>query len=529
VIRFNNKNKMSTISDPNGSIPDMGEDVSRGSSVSTNFVNEYEEILKYAIVAPKVQVQEDAYNVKELNLDIQQTESSESDLSHLSSVHSNSKVTENVLLKMNRQTSNMNIETKQLHFDAQRNNAMDTLLDFTGVTPSRGDHQPAHVTDSNKSTPESIHGSPSAVDKDLIRMDGLMDDWLLQVKRNVLSEMADMKMRHFQNEENSIRDLKAKHNSEMLRLNHDIESLKELLYSFEQSVKQKDEVITNLTQVLNKQKEKSDKIRLFSMWRLKHNDEQRQGFATKMAEKYYNKTLCAKVWVGWRSVVENKWKQRVEKACQIKSQEICLQLTQDYEERIQALQRELNTTRGEVAHMHTERDHYEENMKKAFMRGVCALNMEAMSMFKEGKPNEGSCGTERVHPSCIPPNEYHSQNTLNADALNTFPNGNEQNKMGANKHVTFSSTNNISNRPPSSNSNNRLPNNRKNVNVKMTGKRELSRKEQHSGTAGKQSTISSIKVERHLPIDKLASKPSTLKQKNEINKLSYQNKVKIVD
>ena len=32
--------------------------------------------------------------------------------------------------------------------------------------------------------------------------------------------------------------------------------------------------------------------------------------------------------------------------------------------------------------LHAERDLYEENMKKAFMRGVCALNMEAMSMFK---------------------------------------------------------------------------------------------------------------------------------------------------
>ena len=32
--------------------------------------------------------------------------------------------------------------------------------------------------------------------------------------------------------------------------------------------------------------------------------------------------------------------------------------------------------------LHAERDLYEENMKKAFMRGVCALNMEAMTMFK---------------------------------------------------------------------------------------------------------------------------------------------------
>ena len=39
------------------------------------------------------------------------------------------------------------------------------------------------------------------------------------------------------------------------------------------------------------------------------------------------------------------------------------------------LQRELGTARSEVATLHTDRDSYEENMKKAFMRGVCALNM----------------------------------------------------------------------------------------------------------------------------------------------------------
>ena len=45
--------------------------------------------------------------------------------------------------------------------------------------------------------------------------------------------------------------------------------------------------------------------------------------------------------------------------------------------------------------MHTERDCYEDNMKKAFMRGVCALNMEAMSMFKE---NQEETEDHRVEP-----------------------------------------------------------------------------------------------------------------------------------
>ena len=41
--------------------------------------------------------------------------------------------------------------------------------------------------------------------------------------------------------------------------------------------------------------------------------------------------------------------------------------------------------RTEIARLHAEKERYEETMKKAFMRGVCALNLEAMSMFREGE------------------------------------------------------------------------------------------------------------------------------------------------
>ena len=45
----------------------------------------------------------------------------------------------------------------------------------------------------------------------------------------------------------------------------------------------------------------------------------------------------------------------------------------------------LEAARTEVSRLHEERDRYEETMKKAFMRGVCALNMEAMNMFHEAE------------------------------------------------------------------------------------------------------------------------------------------------
>ena len=42
--------------------------ISRGSSVSSDFINEYEEILKYAFVAPKVGIEENLYKEKDTSV-----------------------------------------------------------------------------------------------------------------------------------------------------------------------------------------------------------------------------------------------------------------------------------------------------------------------------------------------------------------------------------------------------------------------------------------------------------------------------
>lgn len=50
-------------------------------------------------------------------------------------------------------------------------------------------------------------------------------------------------------------------------------------------------------------------------------------------------------------------------------------------------------------------------MKKAFMRGVCALNMEAMSMFKEGQPCDEYAEGHAFEP---PTNNNHYPCTVGA-------------------------------------------------------------------------------------------------------------------
>ena len=52
----------------------------------------------------------------------------------------------------------------------------------------------------------------------------------------------------------------------------------------------------------------------------------------------------------------------------------------------------LEEAQDEIRRLKGERDLYEENMKKAFMRGVCALNLEAMTMFKTHDDRENVNG-----------------------------------------------------------------------------------------------------------------------------------------
>ena len=84
---------------------------------------------------------------------------------------------------------------------------------------------------------------------------------------------------------------------------------------------------------------------------------------------------------------------------------ICTQLTADYEIRVAEAENELFKAREEVKVLTRDRETYEETMKKAFMRGVCALSMEAMTMFQPQDvvpaplQSEADVNTQEIPPS----------------------------------------------------------------------------------------------------------------------------------
>lgn len=149
---------MSTITNTNSvlSHPDIPDDGSRGSSVSSGFVNEYEEILKYAIVAPKLQIcsnplldgqrpiQSAYQNNNEYNESSTSTSSSSSTSTSPTEQRSK-KEKEEAEVEVRVTQAKKAIEEhksiatffgneKQLRFRQQTSNAMDTLLGMYFVT-----------------------------------------------------------------------------------------------------------------------------------------------------------------------------------------------------------------------------------------------------------------------------------------------------------------------------------------------------------------------------------------------------------
>lgn len=57
---------------------------------------------------------------------------------------------------------------------------------------------------------------------------------------------------------------------------NEVESLKELLHTYEQSIERKDQVIANLTASLQSHRDKMQIQRSFCEWKVKHNDTKRE-------------------------------------------------------------------------------------------------------------------------------------------------------------------------------------------------------------------------------------------------------------
>uniref|UniRef100_A0A1A7XET5 Centrosomal protein POC5 n=1 Tax=Iconisemion striatum TaxID=60296 RepID=A0A1A7XET5_9TELE len=378
--------------------PVLPKDSDRGSSVSSDLQDEYEELLRHAVVTPKHETLSQSKGLK-----------SQSKY-ETKSQHQPAAAKDGWLSCRSVRSSQASPVIAETSIPLKTSHADRTAGQSSSRAPALSENVPSERSGSN--SPESHHEfaiTEIFISEDNInRMESILDTWSSNLKSNVLTELRKWKLTFMEQHKLEIKKERERHAVQTAGLKAEFESLKELLHTYETSNQRKDEVIMNLSQVLDRQKEKLEKMRSFMHWRLQHTEAKEEAHAAQVAQQHYNMQLKKKVWLGWHGLIQKHWKVTVERACRSRAEEVCTRLSTEYESRLAEHCEALEKAQAEILRLQVERERSEESMKKAFMRGVCALNMEALSMFQsaEGRPEQ--LPVHEQHDSLLPEDEPRS-------------------------------------------------------------------------------------------------------------------------
>ncbi|XP_034547627.1 centrosomal protein POC5 isoform X2 [Notolabrus celidotus] len=344
--------------------PVLPKDSDRGSSVSSELQDEYEELLRYAVVTPKLETLTAAH------------------MQRLGTSH----------LSAEGRTSQRKDEPKSQHPAADEiEGRSSSRASALSNAPSDRLQTPSDRSRSN--SPDPLEATVTELfisEENMSKMENILEMWSHNLKSNVLTELRKWKLAFKEQHKLEMKKEREKYAAQTAVLKSELDGLKGLLQTYETSNQRKDEVIVNLSQVLDRQKERLEKMRAFTHWRLQHAEAKEEAHAAQAAQQHYNRQLKKKVWLGWHSVVQRHWKVKLERACRARAEEVCTRLSAEYEAKLAEHCDAIEKSQAEIQRLRLEREHYEESMKKAFMRGVCALNIEALGMFhtSEGRPQQ---------------------------------------------------------------------------------------------------------------------------------------------
>ncbi|XP_048383539.1 centrosomal protein POC5 isoform X2 [Stegostoma tigrinum] len=377
------------------SSPVLPKDSDRGSSVSSDLQDEYEELLRYAVVTPKW---------------VSDSPKQSRCVTRLSTGNRGSSAVPDDQSPQHFAGATL----EERHESAFRQQTADIQVvsdkpDAATVTKPAEDQEVHHRTPSSVSNTDLPVGpftfserassnllvsrKPEMSDpvcqlsipaENLDKVENILNTASDQLKANILSEIRQWRLSVIEQHKQELQDEKMKHEAQVAQMICQAENLNQLICTYEESVRRKDEVITNLIHGIQNLKEKIELMRRFTQWRLQHSEAKMEAYANALAERHYKFCLMKKVCTAWKSEMQTKWKERVEKACQARAEEVCIQLSRDYERQLDTSREELESAKAEIRRLLAEKDKYTDSMKKAFMRGVCALNLEAMSMFQNG-------------------------------------------------------------------------------------------------------------------------------------------------
>ena len=144
------------------------------------------------------------------------------------------------------------------------------------------------------------------------------------------------------------------------------------------------EQLSNNLSLYYARREKKNLVRtVFTFWRDILASRKGQNLSSRLAHKHYTNSMLRKIVKGWRAVVENTWKKSVERSVHREADFRIATAAKESDDAIKAHKRTIDHLEMQLQDARNSLKQKQDDMRLAFMRGVSALNAQALGIFKE--------------------------------------------------------------------------------------------------------------------------------------------------
>ncbi|KAJ3043396.1 Centrosomal protein poc5 [Rhizophlyctis rosea] len=243
---------------------------------------------------------------------------------------------------------------------------------------------PPELSEKSSAAPTSAQDLTFDPDPSATHFAESLDKWTGMMRRAVLQDFLTAKSELASRHGMLIDHAKVDVLAQLESVKAELEEARKQIGEHERRMERRNRLVESALAVVDRRRTRSTLTLLFARWRVKQAESKRVRLSARLADRHYERVQARRCLFGWQRVAGVSWRRVVERRIQAEAEKSMEGMSVEYEKRIDELTSQLDQTLQRLRNSEVERAQAQEEMKKALMRGVCALNMEAMSMFRGG-------------------------------------------------------------------------------------------------------------------------------------------------
>mmetsp|Transcript_61437 Transcript_61437/g.146483 ORF Transcript_61437/g.146483 Transcript_61437/m.146483 type:complete len:555 (+) Transcript_61437:73-1737(+) len=229
-----------------------------------------------------------------------------------------------------------------------------------------------------------------------LQLSAHLDEISSEMKRSCLQECASMMKQMNDQHKASSETQAASASSELQRKQQEVDGLLAEKQEFAMKLKRKNDQLKHVASLLQASRwtfhNRCTTERALSAWRNAAREQRLEDREAARREQLASTQVLRRVFVEWRRSTNGAARARIADLERKKAEILQATIFQQMEVERERAVSELTKLKEQLAKEERQRMLLQENLKRVFMRGVCALNFEAMNLLSDGSSGVAAAG-----------------------------------------------------------------------------------------------------------------------------------------